>query len=65
MDFNIGKVTGTVHAVDGESLLSPHTLEQIVRAVLRALEDGQLHQRRAQSDTRVTAGIAYDQEHAK
>lgn len=61
MDVRIQNVTGTVSAVSGDSLLTPTVLERIVTAVLAALQEQQLRDRRAHSDTCVTAGEPEDQ----
>lgn len=55
MATHIKNVTGTIHALDGESLLTPQTLDQIVQAVVAALDDRKLRERRAKDDTSVTA----------
>jgi hypothetical protein len=61
MDVEIGEVTSTVRAVDGASALSPRTMDQIVRAVLRALHDERNHERRVRAEQRVTSGVTHEQ----
>jgi hypothetical protein len=56
MDVRIQNVTGTVHAVSGDALLSPAVLERILAAVLAALDEQRLRERRLRSDTRVVPG---------
>jgi len=56
MGTHIRNVIGTVHALDGESLLTPQVLDQIVGAVVAALDDKTLRERRAKDDTRVGGG---------
>jgi hypothetical protein len=56
MDVRIQSVTGTVHAVGGDALLSPAVLERIVATVLAALDEQKLRERRLRADTRVTPG---------
>jgi hypothetical protein len=63
MDVRIQNVTGTVTAVGGEALLSPAVMQRIVTAVMAALEEKQLRERRARSDTRVTHGGCCGEEH--
>jgi hypothetical protein len=60
MAVDIGDVKVTANVVDGDS----PSLERIVRAVLSALDERQLHERRWKADTSVTAGIASEQERA-
>lgn len=62
-NVHIRNAIGTVRAVDGEALLAPETLEQIVQAVLAAVDDRQLRDRRARADTRV-AGSGGGEDHA-
>jgi len=62
MDIHIENAIGTVRAVDGDSLLSPQTLERIICAVLNAIDERQLRKDRSKADTSVTAGVASEQE---
>jgi hypothetical protein len=61
MDVYIDEIVSTVRAVDGEALLAPQTLERIVRAVLRAVEERDTHERRVRAERRVTAGVRAEQ----
>jgi hypothetical protein len=61
MDVEIGELTSTVRAVDGDSVLSPRMMEQIVRAVLRALDEERNHERRVRAEQRVTGGVSHEQ----
>jgi len=63
-NIHIQNAIGTVKAVDGESLLGPQALDQIVQAVLLAVDEHQLREKRSRSDTSVTAGVAAEQETA-
>ena len=60
MDVHIADVVSTVRAVDNEALLSPQVMEQIVRTVLRAVEEEQAHRTRVQQEQRI-AGAAGDE----
>jgi hypothetical protein len=55
MDVIIQDVVARVRAVDGQSLLSPQTLQMIVRAVLAASEEQARDKQRHADDTRTTA----------
>jgi hypothetical protein len=46
----IDEVVTTLRAVDGEALLAPQTLEKLVRAVLRAVNEQQDHARRVDAE---------------
>ena len=60
MEVNIKDVVATVHAVDGESLLAPQTLEKIVHAVLLAVREENEHGKRLRIENRVTHGAPED-----
>jgi len=62
MEVQIGDLASTVRAVDGDSLLTPQTLEKIVRAVLQAVNDQEAHAKRVRVETRVTGGVAHEME---
>ena len=62
MEVQIGDLASTVRAVDGDSLLTPQTLEKIVRAVLQAVNDQEAHAKRVRAETRVTGGVAHEME---
>jgi len=63
MDVRIQNVTGTVTAVGSDALLGPAVLERIVAAVMQAIEEQKLRERRARKDTTVTSGITGDEGH--
>lgn len=50
MDVRIDELHSTVDAIDGDALLTPETLDRIVRAVLRALQHEQRGQEALRSD---------------
>jgi hypothetical protein len=54
MDVIISDVVSTVRAVDSEALLSPRVMEEIVRAVLRAVEEQEAHQMRVRNEQRIS-----------
>ena len=57
MEVHIADVVSTVRTVDGEALLAPATMERIVRAVLRAIEEREAHQERVRAEQRITGGV--------
>lgn len=63
MDVTISEVVANVRAVDGQSLVSPEVLRQIVRAVLEAVEAQESHRERVHAERRVTGGVAEEREH--
>ena len=62
MDVRIQHVTGNVTAVGSDALLSPVVLERIVTAVIAALDEQKMRERRARSDTKVAASVTHDWE---
>jgi hypothetical protein len=60
MDVEIGDLTSTVQAVDGDVLLAPQTLEKIVRAVLRAVQEREAHAKRVRAEQRITLGVSHE-----
>jgi hypothetical protein len=65
MEVEIGDLESTVRAVDGDMLLSPSTLEQIVRLVLQAVDDRDAHRSRVRDEVRVSTGINHDLDEAE
>jgi len=50
MDVHIGEVHSTVHASDGQELLSPQVLQQIVKVVLERLRMEMEHEHSLKCD---------------
>jgi hypothetical protein len=61
MDVHVGEISSRVQAVDGDALLSPQVLEKIVRAVLRAVDERDSHNKRVRAEQRVTSGVRQEQ----
>lgn len=55
-EVRVREVVGEVHAVDGDSLLSPQVLERIVVAVTRAMAARATDAESRMRDTRVGGG---------
>jgi hypothetical protein len=62
VDVTIGEVVAQVRAVDGTGPISPEALEQIVRAVLQAVEARDRHRERVRAERRITGGVAAERE---
>ena len=62
MEVEIGDLNSTVRTVDGDALLSPQTLDRIVRIVLQAVEDRASHRQRVREEERISPGINHDLE---
>ena len=62
MEVEIGNVVSNVRAVDGDSLLTPKTLEKIVRTVLQAIDDQEKHRKRVSAERRITGGVSQERE---
>ncbi len=57
MEIYIGDLTSTVRAVDGNSLLTPELMRQIVETVLRAVREQEEHRARVRAEQRITSGV--------
>ena len=57
MEVNISEVVSTIHAVDSDSLLTPQTLEKIVRIVIEAVNEQEAHRARVRAEQRITGGV--------
>lgn len=62
MEVNIEELVSNVRAVDGDSVLSPKTMEKIVRTVLEAVHRKEQHRQRVQGERRVSGGVYAEQE---
>jgi hypothetical protein len=62
MDVHIADVVSTVRTIDNEALLSPRVMEEIVRAVLRAVEEKEAHRSRVQQEQRIAGGAGDEYE---
>jgi hypothetical protein len=62
MEVEIGNVTSTVRAMDGDALLAPKTMNKIVRAVLEAVKEHEEHGKRAHSERRITDGVSHERD---
>jgi hypothetical protein len=62
MDVEIGDVVTTIKAVDGSTLASPEVLRQIVKVVLRAVEEREAHDKRVGAERRVTGGVSQERD---
>jgi hypothetical protein len=61
MDVEIGELSSTVRAVDRNSILSPKTMDHILRVVLQAVRDDRDHTRRVQAEKKVSGGVSHEQ----
>lgn len=62
MDVEIGEVAATVKTVDGNTLVSPDVLRQIVKAVMRAVDERDGHATRVRAERRVSGGVAQERD---
>ena len=61
MEVHIKNIVSTVHAVDGDSLLSPRKMEELMQGFLRAVDQRDDHRRNVRAERRITAGVAAEQ----
>jgi len=62
MDVEIGQLTSTVRAVDGQALLTPRVMQAIVRTVTEATKDNEAREQRAEAERRVTGGVSQERD---
>jgi hypothetical protein len=62
MDVEINEVVSTVHAVDDRTLLSPQLLRRLIDQVTRAMTERLGHEKRAESERRVTGGVSIERD---
>lgn len=55
MEVYINDIMSTVHAVDGDSLLTPQNQAKIVRAVLEAVREQEEHRMRVRAEQRIAS----------
>jgi len=61
MDVHINDIVTTVHAVDGDALLSPRKTDELLRVFLCAADQRDAHRRTILAERRITAGVAAEQ----
>jgi hypothetical protein len=62
MEVNIEELVSNIRIVDGDSVLSPKTMERIVGTVLEAVNMKEQHRMRVQAERKVTGGVQEEQE---
>jgi hypothetical protein len=62
MEVHINEIASTVRAMDSDTLLSPQTMEKILSAVLRAVEEREQYRDRVRAEQRITRGVSYELE---
>jgi hypothetical protein len=62
MQVHINEIASTVRNVEGSSSLSPSQMEEIIRLVLKAIQEREAHGQRVQAERRVTSGIRDEME---
>ena len=65
MSVEIGEVSSTVRAVDGDAPLSSRALAQLAAAVARALRDGGESEKRAAAERQITGGVSAERDAAR
>lgn len=62
MEVDIHEMQSTVRAVDHDSLISPKTMDRIVRSVLAAVDDRDSHRKRVRAEQKITQGVSHELE---
>jgi hypothetical protein len=53
VDVIINEMTSTVRAMDSQSMLSPHVMEQIIKTVLARLKEHQRHEESVEEERKM------------
>jgi len=56
MDVIVEEVVSTIRAVDSEALLHPRVVARLIQAVLTAVDEKQMRDRRRKDDARIGDG---------
>jgi hypothetical protein len=62
MDVHINEIASTVRSVEGSSPLAPSQIQEIIRLVLKAIEEREAHGQRVNAERRVTSGVRDEME---
>jgi hypothetical protein len=60
MQVDIMDLSSTMHAVDGDSPLSPRQMDKIVRAVLQAVDNHQAHRKQVLAEQGIPSGVSHE-----
>jgi hypothetical protein len=62
MQVHINEIASTVRHVEGSAVLSPAQMQEIIRLVLKAIEEREAHDQRVNAERKVTSGIRDEME---
>lgn len=62
MQVHINEIASTVRQVDGSASLSPAQMEEIIRLVLKAIDEREAHGQRVVAERRITSGVRDEME---
>ena len=62
MDVHINEIASTVRNVEGSSSLAPSQIQEIIRLVLKAIEEREAHGQRVDAERKVTSGVRDEME---
>jgi hypothetical protein len=62
MQVHINEIASTVRTVEGSSSLSPAVMQEIIRLVLKAIEERDAHNQRVNAERKVTSGVRDEME---
>ena len=57
MQVHINEIASTVRTVEGSSVLSPPQMQEIIRLVLKAIEEREADSQRVDAERKVTSGV--------
>ena len=62
MQVHINEIASTVRTVEGSASLSPAQMQEIIRLVLKAIEERDAHNQRVHAERKVTSGVRDEME---
>ncbi|MGH9256234.1 MAG: hypothetical protein ACRD3C_16885 [Vicinamibacterales bacterium] len=62
MQVHINEIASTVRTVEGSAVLSPAQMQEIIRLVLKAIEEREAHGQRVNAERKVTSGVRDEME---
>ena len=62
MQVHINEIASTVRTVEGSAVLPPAQMQEIIRLVLKAIEERDAHNQRVNAERKVTSGVRDEME---
>jgi len=60
MPVEIGELVSSIQVMDGDSVLTPQTMDKIKQLMLKVIEEHENHQKRVRAEQRVSGGVSQE-----